>query len=112
MVLQSIRNIITRNTSNVPKEYQEIINQLNLNDEKNKTELDTIWNAYHFASIAHKTQKRQSGEPYITHCAAVALILAEWNMDIDTIVSGLLHDTIEDSEITKQDIKENFNSDV
>ena len=110
MVLQSIKNIVTSNSSsNYPKEYNEIISQLNLNPEKNKSEIDQIWYAYQFAAEAHKEQKRKSGEPYVTHCAAVALILAEWNMDLDTIISGLLHDVIEDTQYNKDDIKIKFN---
>ena len=110
MVLQSIKNIVTSNSSsNYPKEYNEIISQLNLNPEKNKSEIDQIWFAYQFAAEAHKEQKRKSGEPYVTHCAAVALILAEWNMDLDTIISGLLHDVIEDTQYNKDDIKIKFN---
>ena len=110
MVLQSIKNIVTSNSSrNYPKENNEIISQLNLNPEKNKSEIDQIWYAYQFAAEAHKEQKRKSGEPYVTHCAAVALILAEWNMDLDTIISGLLHDVIEDTQYNKGDIKIKFN---
>ncbi len=112
MVLRSIKNIVTRNSSNTPKEYKEIINALDINDKDDDPRLDIIWKAYQFASIAHDEQKRKSGEPYITHCAAVALILAEWHMDVDTIISGLLHDIIEDTEYSKDDIKTNFNSDV
>lgn len=55
---------------------------------------------------------RQSGEPYISHPLNVAYILAEMHADRDTICAGLLHDTLEDTKVTKEEIAENFNSDV
>lgn len=74
--------------------------------------LDKVRKAYDLASTLHDGQFRQSGEPYIIHPLNVAYILAEIHADIDTIVAGLLHDTIEDTEIKKEEIAELFNSDV
>ena len=74
--------------------------------------LDEIRKAYDYASLLHKNQRRESGEPYITHPLSVALILAELHADKDTICAALLHDTIEDTGITKQDIEENFNGEI
>jgi len=54
--------------------------------------------AYHFAVSAHQGQKRFSGELYITHPLGVAIILAELELDLDTIIAGLLHDVVEDTE--------------
>ena len=73
---------------------------------------DFINKAYNFAMDAHKKQKRESGEPYIIHPEEVACILAEMGMDQNTIAAGLLHDVIEDTEYTHEDITREFNSEV
>ena len=80
----------------------------------NYSEIDKekIIKAYHYAYDIHKGQYRQSGEEYIIHPLTVAYILAELGADADTICAGLLHDTIEDSNTTKEEIAENFGSDV
>ena len=59
-----------------------------------------------------KGQKRKSGVPYYEHCIEVCIQLINWNMDLDTIVAGLLHDTIEDTKVTKKEIKKEFNKDI
>jgi GTP pyrophosphokinase len=64
------------------------------------------------ASKAHEGQYRESGEPYITHCLAVALILAEMKMDSKTIAAGILHDAIEDTQITYDNIRDTFGVEV
>ncbi len=63
-------------------------------------ESELIAAAYRYAERAHAGQKRKSGEPYFSHCVAVASILAEMNMDAETIAAGLLHDVAEDSDIS------------
>lgn len=68
--------------------------------------------AYRVARDAHATQKRASGEPYITHPVAVALILANMKMDHETLAAALLHDVIEDTETTREDLAEEFGSAV
>ena len=79
-------------------------------DEKLKVEL---WKAYEFGLKRHEGQKRLSGEPYFeAHCVEVAKILAGWNMDITTIISGMLHDTVEDTSTTTEEIKIEFGEDV
>ena len=79
-------------------------------DEKLKVEL---WKAYEFGLKRHEGQKRLSGEPYFeAHCVEVAKILAGWNMDITTIISGMLHDTVEDTSTTTEEIKSEFGDDV
>ena len=65
-----------------------------------------------FANEGHKNQKRKSGEPYITHPLQVAIYLSEINLDIETIIAALLHDLIEDTDITYEDIKSKFGSEI
>lgn len=74
--------------------------------------ISKVRKAYDMANTLHAGQKRQSGEPYIIHPLNVAYILSEMRADVDTICAGLLHDTLEDTNITKEEIAENFNSDV
>ncbi|MGY4893472.1 MAG: RelA/SpoT family protein [Candidatus Saccharimonadota bacterium] len=64
------------------------------------------------ASAAHKGQKRKSGEPYIIHPLAVAATLVDWGMDIDTVLAGVLHDTVEDTDVTLDEIENTFGKDV
>lgn len=68
--------------------------------------------AIDFATTAHKGQKRKSGEPYIIHPLAVANTLIEWGMDIDSVIAGVLHDTIEDTDTTVESIETLFGHDV
>lgn len=73
-----------------------------------KPEIENIYQAYLLAESAHKTQKRQTGEPYITHPVAVATTLAEINMDAETIIAAILHDVIEDTAVDKSEIVDKF----
>ena len=78
----------------------------------NPEEVDIIRKAYDYAEALHKGQYRQSGEPYITHPLNVAYILAEMHADRDTVCAGLLHDTLEDTDTTKEDIADVFNKNI
>ena len=73
---------------------------------------DLLEKAYNFASDGHINQKRASGEPYITHPLQVALYLSDLSMDLETIIAAILHDLIEDTDITYKNIKKEFGSDV
>jgi len=77
-----------------------------------KESLDVIYAAYKYASEAHEGQKRVSGEDYITHPLGVASILADIELDIQTIVAAILHDLVEDTKVTLKDITQNFGSEV
>ena len=76
------------------------------------SDIDMIKRAYELAKTAHEGQKRRSGEPYLTHPVCVAIILAQLEMDKETIVGGLLHDVVEDTSYTSEDIKEQFSEEV
>ncbi len=71
-----------------------------------------ITDAYHFAEKAHDGQKRRSGEPYIIHPVAVAQILAEMGMDADSICAALLHDVVEDTPVTDEEIQKKFGATI
>ena len=77
-----------------------------------EADVDKVREAYDYAEKHHEGQKRNSGEDYIVHPFNVALILAEMNMDVSTIIAGLLHDTIEDTDVTYDDVKERFGEEV
>ena len=71
-------------------------------------DLSQIQAAYHFSESAHEGQFRKSGEPYIAHPLAVASILGEWHLDSQALTAALLHDVVEDTEVTKNEIAEQF----
>ena len=75
-------------------------------------DLDMVWRAYAFAARCHKGQKRVSGEPYLSHPLEVAYILAKMKLGDVSITAGLLHDTIEDTFATPEEIKQSFGEEV
>lgn len=89
----------------------DMIIQKILNDEK-QYDLSKIISSYEFAAKAHANQFRSSGEPYITHPLAVAYILLELGMDTDTICAAMLHDVVEDTDVSLDTIKKLFGQDV
>ncbi|MCI6121052.1 RelA/SpoT family protein [Bariatricus sp. SGI.161] len=76
------------------------------------TDVSMIEKAYRLASKAHGSQRRKSGEPYIVHPLWVAIILADLEMDKETIVSGMLHDVVEDTDVSEEDIRREFGDEV
>ena len=77
-----------------------------------KKDSDRILAAVELAKKAHEGQLRKTGEPYIVHPMAVKKILEEWGMDEDTIIAGILHDTVEDTDVTLDDIRKEFGESV
>src|SRR5574342_1212850 len=73
---------------------------------------ELIHRAYRVAEEAHREQKRHSGEPYINHCLAVASILADLRVPPEVIAAGLLHDTVEDTTVTLNDIRRDFGNTI
>ena len=93
--------------------YQDFDELMSLIDKSNiKYNKKKIKKAYEFANLAHGDQRRVSGVPYILHPTSVACILAEMGMDTDSIVAGLLHDTVEDTDVTLEQVEEGFGSEV
>lgn len=76
------------------------------------TDITLIEKAYHVAFEAHKGQVRKSGEAYIIHPLCVAIILAELELDKETIAAGLLHDVLEDTVMTEEQMREEFGDEV
>lgn len=76
------------------------------------TDISMIEKAYHIADKAHEGQLRKSGEPYIIHPLCVAIILAELELDKETIVAGILHDVVEDTVMTSEEIAEAFSPEI
>jgi GTP pyrophosphokinase len=77
-----------------------------------RLDLDRITRAYEFSRFAHAGQKRHSGEDYIVHCVEVARILADLHLDSVTVASGLIHDVVEDTSATLDDVREAFGDEV
>lgn len=75
-------------------------------------DINQIWVGYRYAFQAHDGVVRKSGEPYITHPVSVACIMADLHMDVPTILAALLHDVVEDTDVTTQDIKAQFGAQV
>ena len=92
------------------KLYQELI--ASVRKYHPSTDISLIEKAYNIAYEAHKGQVRKSGEPYIIHPLCVAIILAELELDKETIVAGLLHDVVEDTVMTDEEIRQEFGAEV
>lgn len=103
-------SLIRRMHQRFDKSYEKIdsvISEYSADYEK-----DLFKKAYEFGLKAHLRQQRYSGEPYFEHCLNVALILAELRMDMVTVISGLLHDVIEDTDISLDDLNDEFGETV
>ena len=80
--------------------------------KKQDTDSPRVKHAIEIAKIAHEGQLRKNGEPYIIHPLAVKKILEDWGMDEDTVIAGILHDTVEDTDLRLDDIKQEFGESV
>ncbi len=102
--------IPTRDFESPEKLYEELI--ASVRKYHPSADISLIEKAYHIAEKAHEGQVRKSGEPYIIHPLCVAIILADLELDKETIVAGLLHDVLEDTIMTEQEIAEEFSEEV
>ncbi|MDA8250260.1 MAG: RelA/SpoT family protein, partial [Rhodospirillales bacterium] len=96
--------------SDLPRDAAALIARVRGYDPK--ADLDLIVRAYTLAEDAHRLQKRDNGDPYITHPLAVAGILAGYRLDVASIATALLHDTIEDTRVTLRDIDRQFGHEI
>lgn len=90
--------------------YKELIDKIKTYHPSD--DFSMVEKAYKLAVDAHKEQKRKSGEPYIIHPLKVAYILAELELDMETITAGILHDIIEDTPYTYEDITRLFSEEI
>ncbi|MCX8084418.1 MAG: bifunctional (p)ppGpp synthetase/guanosine-3',5'-bis(diphosphate) 3'-pyrophosphohydrolase [Calditerrivibrio sp.] len=87
-------------------DIQEVLQKNNIGN------IEKLHKAYVYAAQKHRGQLRKSGEPYLSHPLNVALILANMNMDLDTVIAGILHDTLEDTDATYEELAQLFGEDV
>ncbi len=105
------RGVISTADFQEPEEiYHRLIERIRMYHPN--TDISMIEKAYNYACDKHKDQKRKSGEPYIIHPLCVGLILADLELDKETITAGLLHDVIEDTDATYEDISRDFSEEV
>src|ERR1700720_3618510 len=93
---------------------QEIIPNWHVVDERTAERLDEdlLVRAFRFSERAHLGQKRLSGQDYVTHCVEVAKILAELQLDSVTVASGLIHDVVEDTAVTVEEVEREFGREI
>ena len=112
MLIKTLKTILPIKQRGYPKDFQEIIRNLYLENDAEEEVVKLIWHAYKFGEEAHGSQLRKSGQPYFTHCAKVGVNLAKWKMDSSTIIAGLLHDTLEDTQVTKEHLEAKFGKEI
>lgn len=96
----------------IPADHPDSALSVRLKKYIKQEDIEAIWESYRFAFVAHDGVTRKTGEPYITHPVAVACILAELHLDVPTIKAALLHDVVEDTPITTEQIKKSFGEQV
>ena len=111
MATELLNKVLPR-TKQRPQKFLTLISKLNQRAPLTKDEEDFLWEVYSFARNSHRGQRRQSGDSFFEHPYHTALILADLHMDPITVAGGLLHDVIEDTEVTVKDIAEKFGDDV
>ena len=99
--------IVASNNDLINKKSVALLSRLKSNKSKK-----LIKDALEFSVKMHHGQERKSGLPYVSHCIDVANILLDWNMDATTIASALLHDVVEDTDVTLENVKLLFGNDV
>ena len=96
-----------------PKPFMNLVDAVTVGPGEEKDEIKLLlWKAYEYGDYHHEGQKRHSGKNYFTHCVAVAQKLAVWKMDTTTIIAGLLHDTVEDTDVSVDGLRQEFGDDL
>jgi GTP pyrophosphokinase len=96
-----------KSIEDIDKDFEKFYGIISLDFDKKK-----IREAYEFSKKAHRSQKRSSGEPYILHPLAVATMVHSLGLDTNSVISAILHDVVEDTEVTSNEIKNNFGEEV
>lgn len=109
LIFGTICRILRKFNTDATMTTNELISLIKSPSAEDRALIERAWD---FAKHAHEGQLRKSGEPYFTHVAAVAENLARFNMDAKTVAAGLLHDTIEDTAVTEDDVRSAFGDDV
>ena len=110
MINVSEKTLLRKNHKEVDPLFEKLLTEMDGYCTANEEGL--IKKAYDFGMKAHLHQRRHSGDPYFTHCVEVSRILADLRMDLPTILAGLLHDSVEDTGITIEELKEEFDETV
>ena len=109
--MRNIKSIFPSNRS-FSKNFKKLIDNRIETNSLLENEVQAIWKAYYISEKAHSQQRRRSGEPYFNHCIEVASNLVKWDMSSDVIIAGLLHDSIEDTELTRENVINEFGNDI
>src|SRR5947209_999038 len=107
--MATLRQQIETNLLSVTK-FRDLLKQVS--EARPGDDLELIKKAYEFSERHHAGQSRASGEPYLVHPLAVALVLAEMKLDPQSIAAGLLHDSVEDTSVTIEDVRREFGEGV
>ncbi len=108
-----IAKLVPQYFGEYPKSFQTLFDSVSIGPDQDEDEVKSLlWKAYEFGNRQHDGQKRLSGDPYFSHCLEVANTLAKWNMDTTTIIAGLLHDTVEDTETSLEEITSMFGAEL
>ena len=94
------------------QDFRELIESVQTYQQNGEASAELLWKAYQYGKKAHDGQLRKSGDPYFDHCAEVSKILAELKMDTTTIIAGLLHDVVEDTGVSIEDVEQEFGDEV
>jgi len=112
MIIDSLKNILPFTNSKVDSDFKKILKKFPEKYILKEDDISLLFKSYNIGLIAHQGQKRKSGEKYFIHCIEVCKQLIDWNMDLPTIIAGLLHDTIEDTDITYEILLNDFGEDI
>ena len=112
MIIDSLKNILPFTNSKIDSDFKKILKKFPEKYILKDDDVALLFKSYNIGVRAHEGQKRKSGENYFTHCIEVCKQLIDWNMDLPTIIAGLLHDTIEDTDITYEKLSNDFGKDI